>query len=280
MLLRNRSWIKMLTRLFTPPRIFVNYARESIDITRKSFAGVLFVNLIFVMALTAAHLIIMYYGILKLPYERRIQTILLGYSTLPFTAYFSCGLLRYYIALGRRLPVRSLLIFKGDKMYLQMLLLGIFYYSLFVLLFKVALDLSVYQGIINETVIKARIILGAGFFIWLLIRLIYSPFFIIDQEQSLRQAIKSSLLLTSGMTIRTMFLILFTTIAFFSGILVFGIGILITFALAMVAFVLSYDIRLKNKYSRKKKIINQAAIKTRKDITGIHIIPKSLLDDE
>ncbi|MEM7181660.1 MAG: hypothetical protein AAF518_12150 [Spirochaetota bacterium] len=279
MLLHSRSWIKILTRLFTPPRIFANYAKESIAITRKSLGQILFVNITFFTIVAAIHLGIMFYVILKLPYERKLQTILLGYSTIPFTAYFLCGLLRYYIALARRLPVKASISLRGDKQYFQMLFLCLSYYSLYVMLFKVALSLDDYDGIVNEGIIKIRVIVGVIFFFWLFIRLIYSPFFIVDQEQSMRQAIKSSLLLTSGMTIRTSILIFFIALAFASGALAFIVGAFISFALATVAMILSYDIRLKNKYSRRKKIINQAAIKTRQDITGIHIIPKVLGDE-
>jgi hypothetical protein len=60
--------------------------------------------------------------------------------------------------------------------------------------------------------------------------------------------------------------LVFASLFLIFGFLFLGIGIIYSFSLFMIAFVIAYDINLKNRFSRRKKLIQMSAIETRKQI--------------
>ncbi len=204
---------------------------------------------------------LMMFPILRFVYERQNQDIILGFSGIVFISYFSIGIIRFYLALVRKSEIKTNLLLIDWKKFIHIWILFSLYYTVYILLIKVIEDLSEYEGIM-----KIRVIFGIFLFFWLLTRLIFSPFFVVDKGYSARKALKSSFLLTSGRTIKTAILLLFSTLFLVSGFLLLGLGIIYSFSLFMIAFVIAYDINLKNRFSRRKKLIQLSAIETRKQI--------------
>ncbi len=283
---------KVLVKLFTPPQIVVNYIKESMAIAHKSFFITTLASLIFTLLLSATYFS-MIFLVFAIAYERETQNMLLGYLSLPIVSYFVCGVIRFYLRLVRGLSVSLKILFLGHKRYLQILLLLAAYYSLYILLFKVAFFLKDY-----DKIMQIRILFGVVLFFWTIARLIFAPFFIIDADYNARQAMKASFLLTSGKTFKT-FSLLTISVIFLVGGLIFnialsyiiheilfvlqsfsiyqiGIPIIILgsaypFSLIIIAFVVSYDINLKNKYSRRKQLITQAAVIVKRKLEDTNI---------
>jgi hypothetical protein len=272
---------KVLVKLFTPPQILVNYIKESIAIAHKNFFTTILASLVFTLLLSATYFS-MIFLVFAIAYERETQNMLLGYLSLPIVSYFVCGFIRFYLRVVRGLSNNLKILFVGHKRYLQILFLLAAYYTLYILLFKIAFFIKDY-----DKIMQIRIVLGVVLFFWTISRLIFAPFFVIDADYSAREAMKASFLLTSGKTFKT-FSLLTVSFLFLVGGLIFnialsfviyeilfvlqtysiyqiGIPIIILgsaypFTLIIIAFVMSYDINLKNKYSRRKHLITQAAV--------------------
>ncbi len=283
---------KVLVKLFTPPQIVINYVKESVAVAHKNFLITIAASLIFTLILSATYFS-MIYLVFLIAYERETQNMLLGYLSLPIVTYFVCGFIRFYLRLVRGLKVNLKILFAGHKGYFQILILLAAYYSLYILLFKVAFFMKDY-----DRIMQIRIIMGLVLFFWSISRLIYSPFFVIDADFNARQAMKASFLLTSGKTFNT-FSLLMISVMFLVGGLIFnialsfviheiifvlnsysiyqiGIPIIILgsaypFSLIIIAFVMSYDINLKNKYSRRKILITQAAVIVKRKLEETNI---------
>ena len=194
-------------------------------------------------------------------YERQNQDIVLGFSGIPIISFFSTGLIRFYLALVRKNEIKNNLLLIDWKKVFHIAILFSLYYTLYIILIKIIEDIGEFEGLM-----KLRILFGIILFIWLLTRLIFSPFFVIDKGYSARKALKSSFLLTSGRTIKTAILIFFSSFFLLTGFLFFVIGVIYTFSLFMIAFVIAYDINLKNRFSRRKKLIQLTALETKKQI--------------
>lgn len=272
---------KVLVKLFTPPQIVINYVKESMAIAHKSLLMTTLASLLFTLLLSATYFS-MIFLVFAIAYERETQNMLLGYLSLPIVSFFVCGFIRFYLRLVRGLTVSLKILFQGHKRYFQILILLAAYYSLYILLFKIAFFIKDY-----DKIMQIRILFGVVLFFWTIARLIFAPFFVIDADYNARQAMKASFLLTSGKTFKT-FSLLFISVIFLVGGLIFnialsfvvheilfvlqsfsiyqiGIPIIILgsaypFSLIIIAFVVSYDINLKNKYSRRKHLITQAAV--------------------
>ena len=203
----------------------------------------------------------MMFPVLRFVYERQNQDIVLGFSGVIVISFFSIGVIRFYLALVRKSELKTNLLLIDWKKFIHIWILFSLYYSVYIFLIKVVEDLSEYEGIM-----KIRVVFGIFLFFWLLTRLIFSPFFVVDKGYSARKALKSSFLLTSGRTIKTAILLLFASLFLIIGFLFLGIGIVYSFSLFMIAFVIAYDINLKNRFSRRKKLIQMSAIETRKQI--------------
>ena len=260
---------KVLVKLFTPPQIVINYVKESMAIAHKSLLMTTLASLLFTLLLSATYFS-MIFLVFMIAYERETQNMLLGYLSLPIVSFFVCGFIRFYLRLVRGLTVSLKILFQGHKRYFQILILLAAYYSLYILLFKIAFFIKDY-----DKIMQIRILFGVVLFFWTIARLIFAPFFVIDADYNARQAMKASFLLTSGKTFKT-FSLLFISVIFLVGGLIFnialsfvvheilfvlqsfsiyqiGIPIIILgsaypFSLIIIAFVVSYDINLKNKY--------------------------------
>lgn len=271
---------KLLLRLLTPPRIFFRYLTESLRITNENLIPVMTVNLFFGLVAFFTYFSLMFL-VFRISYERFYQNILLGYLGIPAVTYFLCGLLRFYLSLVRKSKINLELWLIDFRKFLQMFFLFIIYYSLYVLYIKILDDFREFEGII-----QIRVVLGAGVFAWIIVRMIFAPFFVIDRGYTVRKALRSSLLLTSGRTVKTFFLLLAVSVPFFPvlaglyvlfngnyaphiiiiGSFLFSAYLLYFFAPALVALVLSFDIYLKNRFSRRRKLINEAAVDTKKQL--------------
>lgn len=282
----------VLIKLFTPPQIVINYVKESMAIAHKRFLLSASASLIFTVLLTLTYLS-MIFLVFAIAYERETQNMLLGYLSLPIVSYFVCGFIRFYLRLVRGLPVNLKILFAGHRGYLHIMILLAAYYSLYILLFKIAFYMKDY-----DRVMQIRILLGVAAFFWTVARLIFAPFFVIDADYTARQAMKASFLLTSGKTFKTFSLLIISVIFLVGGLIVnialsflihevvfifqsysiyqVGIPIIIfgsayPFSLIIIAFVVSYDINLKNKYSRRKQLITQAAIIVKRKLEDTNI---------
>ncbi len=283
---------KVLVKLFTPPQIVINYVKESMAIAHKSFLITTLASLLFTLLLSTTYFS-MIFLVFAIAYERETQNMLLGYLSLPIVSFFVCGFIRFYLRLVRGLSVNLKILFLGHKRYFQILLLLAAYYSLYILLFKIAFFIKDY-----DKIMQIRILMGVVLFFWTIARLIFAPFFVIDADYSAREAMKASFLMTSGKTFKT-FSLLTISVIFLIGGLIFnialsfiiheilfvlqtfaiyqiGIPIIILgsaypFSLIIIAFVVSYDINLKNKYSRRKHLITQAAVIVKRKLEDTNI---------
>ncbi len=242
-----------LRSLLIKPRILRNYIQESFRITRASLGDIVIVNGLFTVLLTVVYFALVPV-VFQLSYIRQYQNFLLGLIGLPVAAFLLCGLIKYYRALTRGQSPRPWMLFRGSRNYLTMLRFCLGYYLLYVVSFKVLFYITDYDG-----VIQIRIIMGVSFFLWIMARLIFTPMFIIDGDNSLYQAVKNSFLLTSGRTIKTFILIMVFGFFLFLGIPFLFVGLFISIAPAMIAFVLVYDIYNQNEHSHRE-IIEEAAI--------------------
>jgi hypothetical protein len=276
-----------MVKVFTPFQIFYNYLKESFLIVQKNFKLTLAFNILYILLLTAIYSGLMF-PILHLVYDRENQDMLLGFTSIPIVSYFTCGFIKYYLRLVRNQPISIKYLFLGSKKYLQITILLLLYYSLYILLIKITTTIYDY-----DKIMQIRIILGVLLFFIIVARLIYSPLFVIDAEYNARDAMRSSFLLTSGKTKKVLtllissllllvfFLFLMVLLSFMlfkisEFIMVYNIYqiavpvIILTasypFAIIMIAFIISYDINLKNKYSKRKKLINEAAIFVKKKL--------------
>jgi hypothetical protein len=252
--------LKLFIRLITPTRVFRNYIREAVEITNLNIIPILTVNIIFALIIVGTYSGLMFL-VFKFFYERNAQNVALGFSGLPIVAYLLCGIIRFYFSLVRKAKINMSLLLVDYRKYFHILLLLIIYYTIYVLYVKIAADFADFDG----RVVRIRIILGLFTFLWLLVRLIFSPLFVVDKGYTARKAMKASFLLTSGKTMKTFSLVFFSTLLFLSGFFL-GIGFLYTFSLIMIGFVLSFDINLKNRFSRRRKLINEAAVETKRQL--------------
>lgn len=290
--------LKVFLRLLIPPRIFWNYVREGSSIAFQNTLPVVVMNSLFLIITFLTYFSLMFL-VFQIAYEREVQNLLLGYLSLPIISFFVCSLIRFHIALVRKSQIKMDLFLIDYRKYFNILVLFTLYYSLYVLLIKVVYEISEYDGLL-----KTRIAVGVVVFFWLVVRLIFSPYYVIDKGYNARKSLKASFLLTSGRTVKTFLLLFFSIfilsvvflpIAFglfhfslyalniirtnpdslnlflwvgvFAIVSIFLISILAYFfSLSQITFVMSFDINLKNKFSRRKKIIYEAAIETKKQL--------------
>jgi len=290
--------LKLLVRLLTPPKIFWNYVKEGTFIAYSNFVSVIAINSLFALAVFINYFSLMFL-VFQLAYERKTQDILLGYLGLPAVSFFLCSLIRFHYSLVRKSKVKMDIFLIDYRKYFHVLLLFALYYTLYILFFKMIFEIKELEGIY-----QIRAIVGIGIFFWIVVRLIFSPFFVIEKGYSARKAMKASFLLTSGRTLKTLMLLflclsIFSLVLGSSGYVVFktslyvlrtlksdpsfkniflwisSFGILsffclvvcaFCFALVNIAFVMSYDIYLKNRFSKRKKLILEAAIETKRKL--------------
>jgi hypothetical protein len=290
--------LKLLVRLLTPPRIFWNYVKEGTMIAVSNFVPVIAMNSFFALSLFLTYFGLMFL-VFQLAYERDTQDILLGYLGIPVVSFFLCSLIRFHYALVRKAQIKMEIFLIATRKYFHVFLLFTIYYTIYVLAFKMVFEIGEMEGIY-----KIRVIAGVGIFFWVLVRLIFSPFFVIEKGYSARKAMKASFLLTSGRTIKTLMLLLscvlilsvilggsiylvlktsllaLASLRIDSGVqnlLIWipgfaGLSLLclvasaFAFSLLNIAFVMSYDINLRNRFSKKKKLIYEAAIETKRKL--------------
>ncbi len=236
---------------FTIVRNYLLYAHE---IVRRCWRRVLGASAIFILIMTVIHLAAIQL-VLSLVHIREQQNVLLSLTTLPFTAYFLSGLIRYLIAICRRplaggqpeVGVESQSEGEGavgwstfwlvpPRAYLHMLLFLVYYYFLYVCLVKVVVDFREYEGII-----QIRMVAGLFFFLWLAARFIFAPLFILDGDRNVRAALRHSYLLTTRRTRRTLLFVVLLLAILWLGILALGVGAVYTLPLVLITIVLIYD---------------------------------------
>lgn len=289
---------RFLVKLLIPPRIVINYFREGVHIVLSNIFPVLAMNSFFGFVVFFTYFGFMFL-VFHLVYQREMQNVLLGFLGIPVVSFFFCSLIRFHFGLVRKAKIQMDIFLIHYKKYLHVFLLFTLYYALYNLAFKAIFDFGELEGI-N----KLRAILGICLFFWIVVRLIFSPFFVIEKGYSARKAMKASFLLTSGRTIKTIILLLFCFGIF--GIVLYGFGylifetsriayriiksnpdfftvaswvvgfsVLVIFSLAIVslffslmniALVMSYDMYLKNRFSRRKKLIFEAAVETKRKL--------------
>lgn len=221
------------------------YAHE---IVRRCWRLVLGASAVFILIMTAIHLAAIQL-VLSLAHIREQQNVPLSLITLPFTAYFLSGLIRYLVAICRRPLVSaqetgegvatagwSLFWLVPPRAYLHMLLFLVYYYFLYVCLVKVVVDFREYEGII-----QIRMVAGLFFFLWLAARFIFAPLFILDGERNVRAALRHSYLLTTRRTRRTLLFVVLLLLILWLGILALGVGAVYTLPLVLITIVLIYD---------------------------------------
>ncbi len=284
---------KVLVKLFTPAQIFTNYLKESIKISHKNLIQTFCFTTLFIVILTSIYIALMF-PILNLVFDRENQDMILGFGSIPFLSYFISGFIRYYLRLVRDLPVNIKYLFIGHKRFIQIFIILTLYYVLYILLIKITSSIQDF-----DKIMQIRILLGVVLFFILVSRLIYSPFFVIDADYNARDAMRSSFLLTSGRTAKNftllgfsiLLILAFLSLSIFLSYLLFQIAnlfnvyniyhigvplIILTSAyplsLIIIAFVLNYDIHLKNKYSKRKEIITKAAIIVKKKLEDSNLI--------
>lgn len=287
---------KVLVKLLTPFQILFNYLKESVKITHKNWLQTFLFTTSFILIFTAIYLFLMF-PILNLVFDRENQDMLLGFTSIPFLSYFISGFIRYYLRLVRDLPVNMKYLFIGHKRFIQIFIILTLYYILYILLIKITSSIQDF-----DKIMQIRILLGVILFFILISRLIYSPFFVIDADYNARDAMRSSFLLTSGRTAKNftllsfaiLLILSFLTLSILISYLLFQLVslfdvyniykvwvplIILTSAyplsIIMVAFVLNYDIHLKNKYSKRKEIITLAAVVVKKKIEDSNLISEN-----
>lgn len=177
--------------------------------------------------------------VLSVVHVREQQNVLLSVLTLPFTAYFLGGLIRFFAILVRdpSAPAPWRLLFLTDlRRYWHMLLFLVYYYFLYVTLVKVVVEIPEYQGII-----QIRLVAGLCLFLWLVARLVFAPLYIIDEGLAVRAAIKNSYMLTTGRTRRTLLLSLTFLAVLWLGVFAVGVGAIYTLAISLTGVVLLFD---------------------------------------
>lgn len=293
-----KFFLRVLIRLLIPPRIVSNYIKEGFQIILNNFLPVLTMNAFFIVIVSLTYFLLMFV-VFQIAYERETQNILLGFLGIPITSFFFCSLIRFHYALVRKSKIKMEILLVDFRKYFHVFLLFTLYYALYNLAFK-----AIFEFDELDLMNKLRAIAGIGFFFWIVVRLVFSPFFVVEKGYSARKAMKSSFLLTSGRTIKTLVLILLSSgfflmisscVGFFvfevsrtayrftkgssellliaSWILGFSVLFLfslvvvsIAFALLNIALVMSYDIFLKNRFSRRKQIVYEAAIETKRKL--------------
>lgn len=272
---------KVLIKIFTPAQIFLNYLKESVKIAHQYFWKTYLFTMSFILISTLIYSLLMI-PIVKLIFDRENQDMILGFSSIPFLSFFVSGFIRYFLRLVRGQTVSLKYLFSGHKKFLQIFIILTTYYILYILLLKITANIQDY-----DRIMQIRIFLGVILFFITISRLIYSPFFVIDADYNARKSFKSSFLLTSGKTTKTftllgfsiLMILSFLFISIFISFFIFKIVELLNiyniyhigvpfiiftspypFSIIMIAFILNYDIHLKNRYSKRKFIITQASV--------------------
>lgn len=215
-------------------------------ILHANLYSVLIVNALFgllaLIAYTASLLFVMEFlvGELAWTYREDYQNALLSLLALPVITYGITGLLHFYTRLARGEKPDWSILFQYHRGYIYMLLFWLCYYVLYFFLVRVAV-----RGALEperfELEILVRMAAGFLFFLWLFVRLMFAPQFIVDGRSNLRQASRRSWMLTSGRTRRTAWLTLFFLVVAMVGVLFLGAGAVYTFGLAMLAYALVFD---------------------------------------
>ncbi|MCR9144614.1 MAG: hypothetical protein NXI24_20415 [bacterium] len=219
-------------------RIVANYFLYAHEIVTRRWRRALGATAIFGVIMTGIHLAAIQI-VLSVVHMRDQQNVLLSVLTLPFTAYFLGGLVQFMLRLVREpeVPTAWRWLFLTDpRRYLHMLLFLVYYYFLYVVLVKVTVDFNEYQGLI-----QIRLVAGLFLFLWLMARLIFAPLYVIDQGLGVRAALKSSYLLTTGRTRRTLLLSLAFLATLWLGVFAAGIGAIYTLAIVLCGVILLFD---------------------------------------
>lgn len=222
-------------------RIVRNYYLYAHEIVARRWRRALGGTALFGLIMTGVHLAAIQL-VLAVVHMRDQQNVLLSVLTLPFTAYFLGGLIQFMNRLVRdadgplQSPAWRLLFLTDLRRYWHMLLFLVYYYFLYVLLVKVVVDINEHQGLI-----QIRLVAGLCLFLWLMARLIFAPLFVIDGGLGVRAALKSSYLLTTGRTRRTLLLSLSFLATLWLGVLAAGVGAVYTLALVLTGLILVFD---------------------------------------
>ncbi len=236
------------------PRV-IETLRRATAILHGDLRRVLIVNLVFLVLFaalnTAALLFVMNYLVARLEWTYRADTqnALLSFLTLPFVAYLVTGLLRFYAGIARGEKPAWFVLLRFHPTYFHMLFFWCAYYVLYYFLVKVAV-----RGLVEpfryENEILARMAAGFLFFLWICVRLMFAPLYLMEQARTLREAARRSWMLTSGRSRRTAWFVFLMLILTGAGTAFLGVGILYTFGLAMIAYVLYFD-RLSHPESQR-----------------------------
>jgi hypothetical protein len=200
------------------PSIYTDFIQDLVDCAAQSknvFRPAFLVNLVFAILLLGIYLISIQ-AVFYFAYEREVQNIILNLLTMPVVAYLLNAVFRFYVPLVRTGKHDFKKLLEGHIHYFPFLLWVFLYYLLYLVLFKIFLNFWDNFGI-HEELIRIRILLGVGFFLYLVARFLFSPLYIVEQGLWPRGALKSSFLVTST---RTMRCLLYALISF--GILFAG----------------------------------------------------------
>ncbi len=230
--------------------IFIGEAiRDSYQIVRGNLRTALIVNSLFFLVLICVYTAAVF-AARQLAYDREYQNILLNLIAMPVTAWMLAGLIRFYTEFTREGSSKISLLFLGYRNYFYFLLFCFIYYFFYLTLLKFALFTE------NEDyslIFKIRTAAGIPIFIWTLNRLVFSPMYLREKKTSIRFAFKSSFLLTSTRSWRTLALTLVLSLILAAGLAALGIGAVFTLALVMTAYVRAFDFHVKAAEDKKKE---------------------------
>lgn len=245
------------------PTAIWKLVQQCLYILNRFRSRILFANLYFFVVLIGAHFAAI--GPAQLiSAHRGWQDILLSLISMPVTAYAASGLLLYYLHLVRFQESRLILLLKGYKYYLYILLFAYAYYVLYLFLIKFII-FSELESLKDKLSMQIRLIFGVLAYLFFLTRLLFAPAYITDHGLSTKSGFKYSLLLTSGRGWKTLVILLtFAIFMLFGSLPTLGIfafwwvgmipaeslvGLIFTlllfgysFGLAMIAYIRIYDL--------------------------------------
>lgn len=197
-----RSWLYTLEHFPLPPRVLLNYLGEAWRILMKGSALSLGAVLLAGLWMGGAYFLSLQ-AVLRLVYERFAQETLLNLLALPAVALALGGLARLFLSMARSEEFELRAALFHWRRYLWLLAWCLAYYVTYLTLFRAAFDWED-RPAFHGALLRLRLVLGVGLFLWLLARMIFAPAYIVEDGMNLRAALKQSYLLTSGKTLRTL----------------------------------------------------------------------------
>jgi hypothetical protein len=126
--------------------------------------------------------------------------------------------------------------------------LSVFAFQMLTQISALALTIPAAALATDHPVQSLALIFGiAGSLFWVLVRISFAPLYIIDQKNSLWTAISNSWKNTRGAFWRYSGHFLLLGLTVFAGLLLFGIGVLLTFAIGVVGYILLYKMSESSK---------------------------------